>query len=180
MSASTHDDTTSRLQAIQRDLAAILEARLSELTEAMKNTELVTRRIVAAEIELERHRASQDQLSGDLGSLEDEVRAARARAEEVRGTHAQLAQARDQSRAELQRIEREVADIDAEVEQSRQRARELENTAETLRRENAALKVKLKTLEENVARMRQLQKELMSSMSDLTQQMTSVASGEKA
>ncbi len=174
-----NDDTTNRLQAIQKDLAAILEARLSELTEAMKNTEIITRRIVAAEIELERHHASRAHLEGDLGSLEDEVRAARARAEEVRSAHGQLSQARESGRAEVQRLEREVQDIDAEVEQSRLRARELENTSETLRRENAALKVKLKTLEENVARMRQLQKELMSSMSDLTQQMTSVASGDK-
>lgn len=174
-----NDDTTSRLQAIQKDLAAILEARLSELTEAMKSTELVTRRIVAAEIELERHTSSRAHLDADLGALEDQVRAARARADEVRSAHSQLLQARDTGRAEVQRLERELQDIDAEVEQGRQRAQELEHTSETLRRENAALKVKQKTLEENVARMRQLQKELMSSMSDLTQQMTSVATGDK-
>jgi len=171
-----NDDTTSRLEAIQRDLAAILEARLSELNQSMKNTELLTRRIVSAEIEIERLTAGRSQLEGDLGALEDEVRAARSRSEEIRGAHGQLSAARDSARAEVLRLEREVQEIDAETEQSRARTRELEGTAENLRRENAGLKIKLKTLEENVTRMRQIQKELMSSMSELTVQMTSVAS----
>lgn len=175
-----NDDTSNRLQAIQRELAAILEARLAELTENMKQTEQLSRRILAAEIELERHAASRVHLEGELGALDGEVKEARTRADEIRTQHAQLSQERDAARTELQRLEREVRDIDAEVEQSRQRARELETTAETLRRENADKKVRLKTLEENVARMRQIQKELMSSMSDLTQQMAGVASGDKS
>lgn len=175
-----NDDTSARLQAIQRDLASILEARLSELTETMKGTELLTRRIIGAEVELERQNASRGPMEGELAALEDQVRAARGRGEEIRVAHAQLSQARDGARAEVQRLEREVQEIDAEAEQNRQRVRELENQSEILRRENAALKVKLKTLEENVQRMRQLQKELMSSMSELTHQMTSVAGGDKS
>ena len=171
-----NDDTTSRLEAIQRDLAAILEARLTELSQAMKNTELLTRRIVTAEIEIDRLGSSRSQLEGDLGALEDELRATRARSEEIRGAHGQLSAARDSARAEVLRLEREVQDIDAETEQSRTRVRELEASSENLRRENAGLKIKLKTLEENVSRMRQIQKELMSSMSELTVQMTGVAS----
>ena len=124
------DDTATRLESIQKDLAAILEARLAELTDAMKKTEHATRRIVAAEVELERHHISRLQL-------------------------------------------------DSEVELARQQARDLESTAETLRRENAALKSKLKTMEENIARLRQMQKELMSSMSEITQP-TGFTGGDKS
>ena len=166
------DETGKRLLSIQQELASILEARLAELTEAMKQTELVTRRIVAAEVELDRHTGTRTQLAAELAGLEQDTQDARARADEIRGAHGVRLRERDVARGELERLEREVREVDAEVEQNRQRARDLEATSETLRRENAALKTRLKTLEENVARMRQLQKELMASMSDVTQQMT--------
>ena len=155
------DDTATRLESIQKDLAAILEARLAELTDAMKKTEHATRRIVAAEVELERHHIS------------------RSSAEEVRMHHTQLSQERDLAVADLQKLERETRELDSEVELARQQARDLESTAETLRRENAALKSKLKTMEENIARLRQMQKELMSSMSEITQP-TGFTGGDKS
>jgi chromosome segregation ATPase len=173
------DTTSQRLQAIQTELAKILEARLNELSDAMKQTEATTRRILAAEIEIERHAASREQFERDLLGVEAEAKAARAQAEEGRTQHGNLLRERDRLRAEVQRIEREVRDADAEIEQNRKRSRELESTSETLRRENTALKVKLKTLEENVVRMRQIQKELMTSMSELTQKMTDLSAGDK-
>lgn len=173
------DETANRLQAIQKDLAAILEARLAELTDAMKQTEHATRRIVAAEVELERHSISRVQLESELITLEGDLKSARARAEEVRLRHTQLSNERDGARADLQKLERETRELDAEVTVNRQQALDLENSAETLRKENAALKTKLKTMEENIARLRQMQKELMSSMSEITQP-TGFTGGDKS
>ncbi len=173
------DDTATRLESIQKDLAAILEARLAELTDAMKKTEHATRRIVAAEVELERHHISRLQLESELITLESDLKTSRSSAEEVRVHHTQLSQERDLAVADLQKLERETRELDSEVELARQQARDLESTAETLRRENAALKSKLKTMEENIARLRQMQKELMSSMSEITQP-TGFTGGDKS
>ena len=174
------DDTTNRLQHVQAELAEILEARLSELTSAMKQTEALTRRIVSAEVELERHGSSTGALEAEIMSLDAELNSARARAAEVRSQHGALTGERERLRAEIQRLEREMREVDAEVEQSRKRAKDLESTSESLLSENNTLKAKTRTLEENVTRMRQLQKELMSSISGLTQQMATVgALGDK-
>ena len=171
------DDTATRLESIQKDLAAILEARLAELTDAMKKTEHAPRRIVAAEVELERHHISRLQLESELITLESDLKTSRSSAEEVRVHHTQLSQERDLAVADLQKLEREMRELDSEL--ARQQARDLESTAETLRRENAALKSKLKTMEENIARLRQMQKELMSSMSEITQP-TGFTGGDKS
>lgn len=174
------DDTANRLQAIQTELAAVLEERLHELHQAMKQTEMVTRRILGAEIEIDRLNAGRAEMESEIRTMEGETQSARSQSEATRAQHAQRLRDRDAVRAEVAHMEREVGEIDAEVEQSRKQAAELEATAEALRRENTALKTRQKTLEENVLRMRQLQKELMSSMSDLTGQMTGLAGGDKA
>lgn len=174
------DDTTRRLQQIQAELANILEARLQELTDATRQTDALTRRLVAAEVELERHGASTGALEAEIVSMDAELGSTRGRMQELRSQHAALVSERDRMRADVQRLEREMRDLDAEVEQARKRSKELESTSESLRQENGTLKAKIKTLEENVTRMRQLQKELMSSITGLTQQMATVGTaGEK-
>lgn len=171
------DPTTDRLLSIQTELQQILEARLSALAQAMRQSESVTRRIVAAELEIERHRGTAEQLDAETASLQAEVEGARERTASVRERHGALVAERDRHRAEVNRIEAEVRDADAEVEGTRQRVEALEHEAEALRSENASLKTKLKTLEENVTRMRKLKQELMSSISGLTQEMTGLAGG---
>lgn len=173
------DDTGNRLQAIQEELASILDSRLNELTQAMKTSETLTRRLLAAELELERHNAGHGQLTAEIASMEAELAGSRDRLNEVREQHAEFVTERDRARSEVTRMEREVREIDGEVEQSRKRVRELEATAESLRKENTSLKAKLITLEENVTRMRQLQKELMSSISGLSSQMAGLTSADK-
>lgn len=173
------DDTGTRLQAIQEELASILESRLNELTQAMKFSETLTRRLLAAELEVERHTAGHGQLQAEIAAMEAELGGSRDRLNEVREQHAEFVAERDRARSEVSRMEREVRDIDSEVEQSRKRVRELEATAESLRKENGSLKAKLITLEENVTRMRQLQKELMSSISGLSSQMAGLTSADK-
>ena len=171
------DKSAERLQEIQAELSSILEARLAELTASLRDTESITRRIISAEFDIERHRATAERLEDEMGTLQTEVDTARARSEEVRKRHAALLSEREEFRAELDRLEREVRSADAEAEETRQRVTSLEADAETLRAENTSLKTKLKTLEENIARMRRLKEELMSSISGLTAQMTGLAGG---
>lgn len=174
------DDTANRLQAIQTELAAVLETRLHELSTAMKQTDMVTRRILGAEIELDRLNAGRSEMEAEIRALEAETQSAHAAAEATLALHVQRGRERDLARDEVARLERDVAAVEAEVAASRKEASDLEATTEALGRENAGLKARLKTLEENVVRMRQLQKELMSSMSDLSGQMSGLAGGDKA
>ena len=160
-----------RLEQIQAELAGILEERLGALDRILQQTESSTRRIIAANVEAERHQAHVQRLESERSSAEEEVMRVRGRADEVRNRHAGLIQERDRTRAEVHRLEQEVRESDAEVERNRQRITSLEAEASTLREENNALRTKVKTLEENIVRMQRLKEELMSSVTGLAQQL---------
>lgn len=171
------DETTARLEKIQAELATILEARLQELNLVLASTEQVARRIIAAEMEVERHRGAGARHQEQVATLEAEVAEARGNAQEIRERHAAMLSERDRAREDLGRLEREVREADGEVEQTRERVKLLDGEAAALRGENAALKTKLRTLEENIARMKRLKEELMSSITGLTQQMSGLTGG---
>ena len=170
-----NDVTTDRLKEIQSELAAILEARLAALTESMRGTEGVTRRIVAAEIEIERHRSARTQLDAELSSLQADLSALTARSAEAQDGRRRLSAEREALAVQVEGVEREVREIDAETAKMRQKVGSLNEEADSLRAENSNLKMKLKTMEENITRMRRLKEELMSSISGLTAQMTGLA-----
>jgi chromosome segregation ATPase len=171
------DPTTTRLQEIQSELSSILEARLAELNHALRASEGTTRRIISAEIELERQRSTQAHYDEQIASTRAEVDDVRGKVQAARAEHEQISRQRDELRGELEGLERAVREADADAEKSRQRVATLSAEAETLRNENASLKNKLKTLEENIDRMRRLKEELMSSISGLTAQMAGLAGG---
>ena len=171
------DVTSQRLEQIREELAGILEARLSELNEIIRGTESVTRRIVAAEVEVERHRGTALNLQGEMTALREEVGSAEQRVEAVRKEHSLVRAQYEEARTELRRTEEEVSEERAQLQATRGRVQALEGEAEELRNENTSLKAKLRTLEDNIARMRRLKEELMSSISGLTQQMTGLAGG---
>lgn len=171
------DPTVDRLEKLQAELQQVLEDRLAELSQAIRQSETVARRIVSAELEIERHRGTTTQLGAEIDTLEQQLDAARQRAAEVRERHDALSAERERYRAEVERLRAAVAEADGEVAQARASVEGLEGEAETLRAENATLKTKLKTLEENVTRMRRLKEELMTSISGLTQEMSGLAGG---
>jgi chromosome segregation ATPase len=171
------DDTSKRLEAVQTELAEVLEERLGVLAEALAHSERTTRRIIASEVELERNTQSRHALTQEVGELEQQVRASRSRCDEARRRHEQLAQERDSLQAKQAELDRGLEQSRTEVSAARERVEGLEQEATGLRSENTALRTKLKTLEENLTRMRQLKDELMSSISGLTQQMSGVAGG---
>lgn len=160
-----------RLELIQTELASILEERLGALDRVLQQTESCTRRIIAANIETERHQSHVQRLESERDAAEEAVMQIRSDADEVRNRHAGLIQERDRTRAEVHRLEREVRESDAEVERNRQRIATMGAEANTLREENNALRTKVKTLEENILRMKRLKEELMSSVTGLAQQL---------
>ena len=171
------DPSSDRLQELRLELEDILDTRLSALSEALRDTERATRRVVAAEIEIERTRARRETLEAEVVALEATAHEGAEAMAAVTARHDELTAERQRLSEEATRLELEVVDADSHVEQTRSRVAQLEAEAETLRSENAGLKAKLKTLEENIARMRRLKEELMSSISGLTQQMTGLAGG---
>ena len=173
------DEKDDRLVAIQSELEAILDQRLSALATTLRATESTTRKIVGTELEIERHHATRSKLESEFAGLDKLLEGARAEADAIRIQHANLLAERDELNSEAERLQSEVADTRMAVDQTRNRVEQLEAEAEELRTENSALKTKLKTLEENISRMRRLKEELMSSISGLTAQMTGLAGSNK-
>lgn len=71
---SRHDAASSTsLQAIQEQLAAILEDRVTELMTQIKATQALSRQIARTEEETERQRLLQERLEAELGPLRHEA-----------------------------------------------------------------------------------------------------------
>src|SRR3990172_8570896 len=98
-------DIGARLNEISAELNGLLEARIAELTTALKGAEQVTRQIVSTEMEITRYRQLQDSLGGEMGDLKRELGALRARADEVRSQHGGLITEREKLRGEVARLE---------------------------------------------------------------------------
>jgi len=171
------DDTSERLERVQAELAAVLEERLGVLSDALANSERTTRRIIAAEVELERNLQAREALTREVGELEVQVRDARTRCDETRRQHEQLTAERDALQKTELELDKGLEEGRSQVAAARSRVEGLEKEADGLRNENTGLRTKVKTLEENLTRMRQLKDELMSSISGLTQQMSGIAGG---
>jgi len=165
------DAGDDRLKQIQSELTAILEERLGALNQVLQSTEAATRRIIAADVEMERHRLNQATLQAEQENIEAQVIDARERVGAVRSQNAKLNAEQERLSSEIARREREVRELDAEAERSRQRIAALEAEGITLREENASLRTKVKTLQENIVRMQRLKEELMSSVTGLAQQL---------
>ena len=164
-----------RLQSIQDELNAILQERISELQTAMTSAEELARQIVASELEAARVRQVREELDGRIAGVHGDLDALKAQADEIRAAHQAGSKERDELREELGRLERETEEAEREVQRARIHSRKLEKESDSLRQENVELKLKLRTLEDNVGRMRKLREELLSSISSLSQQMTSLA-----
>ncbi len=170
---------SDRLQSIQEELNLILQERIAELRGAMSSAEETARQIVAAELEASRIRQVRQDLDGRISGLKTDLDALRAQADEVRGAHGAAVGERDELRQEFSRLKEETEEAEREVQTTRIQTRKLEKENDSLRQENVELKLKLRTLEDNVARMKKLREELLSNISSLSQQMTSLAAQDR-
>ncbi len=186
ISEADHDTVTAKLECstmsspdrldqIQQELAGLLEERLGALTVALHASETTTRRIVAAELEMQRAQRDAERMKGELSRLESEAAAYAEQREALANQHAEALRTRDEKRQALEQLQAEVQDADAENNRDRKKLAALEEEASALRQENADLKMKLRTIEENIARMKSLRQEIMNSISGQTSYMQRLA-----
>jgi chromosome segregation ATPase len=162
---------TERLDAIRVELGTILEAKVSELMITMRQSEELTRRILASELEASRAKNLREDLETQTEAVQQDLDALHASAEQVRETHRTSIKERDEIRDELRRMKLEIETAHKEVQNNRLKVRELEKEGDSLRQENMDLKIKLRALDDNVGRMRQLRDELLSSIGQLSEKM---------
>ncbi len=169
---------TERLEAIRVELADILESRVSELMRTMRDSEELTRRILASELEAARAKQLREDLETQTEAIQQDLDALHSRAEQVRETHRNAIKERDDTRDELRKMEQEIEESHKEVQKNRLSMRNLEKEGDSLGQENMELKIKLRALEDNVGRMRQLRDELLNSIGQLSEKMSAL--GQKA
>ena len=167
----TTDTSADRLDALQQELAAILESRLGDLSRVLHRNEITTRRIVATEMEIKRHESDVTRMESELDRLRDSAAEIAGRRLEIETQHADLLRGRTDQQAALEALEAEVRNADSENATARRRLAQLEEEAGALRQDNSDLKTKLRTIEENIARMKALREEIMSSISEGTSQL---------
>ena len=163
---------SDRLEEIRSELSNILETRVSELMTTMRHSEELTRRILAAELEMSRARQLNVDLEGQTEAVRQDLDALNAQAEDARELHRVAVADRDVVRDELHSLERDLNDARKEAGDKRARIREVSQESDSLQHENMELKLKLRALEENVNRMRKLRDELLSNMGQLSQSMS--------
>ncbi len=162
---------SDRLDEIRSELSNILETRVSELMTTMRHSEELTRRILAAELEMSRARQLNVELEGQTEAVRQDLDAMSAQVEDSRELHREAIDERDSTREELHTMERDLIDARKEATAKRSRIREVSQESDSLQHENMELKLKLRALEENVNRMRKLRDELLSNMGQLSQSM---------
>jgi chromosome segregation ATPase len=167
-----------RLNQIQAELAAILEERLGALNKFLQVTESATRRIIAADVEMERHRINESRLKAEQHNIEAEVVLARESVSTIRAENARKAAERDRLNDDISGHERAIRELDANAELARKKIAGLESEANTLREENTTLRTKVKTLQENILRMQRLKDELMNSVTGLAKQLRQASGAE--
>jgi chromosome segregation ATPase len=168
--------STERLDAIRVELGTILEAKVSELMTTMRQSEELTRRILASELEASRAKNLREDLETQTEAVQQDLDALHAGAEQVREQHRTTLKERDDTQDELHRMRLEIENSHKEVQDNRLKVRELEKEGDSLSQENLELKIKLRALDDNVGRMRQLRDELLSSIGQLSEKMGALGS----
>ena len=126
------NDTEDRLARIESELAEVLEQRLGVLADALASSERVTRRIIAAEVEIERYDQSRNALGDEMSTLEQQVGDDRKRCETMKTDLANLQNERNQLRDAAVDLDRDLEDTRADVERMRGRVGALESEADSL------------------------------------------------
>ena len=77
--------SSTSLQAIQEQLSAILEDRVTDLMTQIKATQAISRQIARTEEETERQRLLQERLEAELGPLRHEAAQLQAQTQRLQG-----------------------------------------------------------------------------------------------
>jgi chromosome segregation ATPase len=103
---------TPSLQAIQEQLGALLEERVTELMAQIKATQTLVRRIASTEDEIARHKLLGERLEAELGPLREEAGTLAAHTSTLQAELGQLSG----TTARLREIRRELEALSASSE----------------------------------------------------------------
>ena len=171
------ESDADRLQSIQKEMALILEARLGELSSAIRASEQVTRQIITTELEIQRHKQRETDLGVELDVLrlksqktEDALEDSKQLKEKLIAQNAELEAELEEVRSEVGRYQETAVELQANLE-------DMEVESKQLRNENAKLKLQVKEYSANIEGMKALRDERMLSVMLLTETMSQIASG---
>ena len=102
--------STDRLAELQAELKSVLDERVAELKRVVADTEESTRHIIAAELEIDRSRRFRESLDEELGRVSQDVKALRARTEDLKSRQGEH-QTRTRRSADLESVRAEIDEL---------------------------------------------------------------------
>ena len=173
------ESDADRLQSIQKEMAHILEARLGELSSAIRSSEQVTRQIITTEMEIKRHSQRERELQDELEMLQLKGKKSEETLDDAKGLKSKLIAQNAQLEAELEEVRAEVGRYKETAIDLQANLDEMETESKQLRNENAKLKLQVKEYSANIEGMKALRDERMLSVMQLTEKMSQIASGKE-
>lgn len=114
--------STDRLAESQAELKSVLDERVAELKRVVADTEESTRHIIAAELEIDRSRRFRESLDEELGRVSQDVKALRARTEDLKSRQGERLTERDSLRDGVSELEIELTPSTSRLTSSARRA----------------------------------------------------------
>ena len=161
---------SDRIEALQAELAQLLEERMTALRATITTTEQLTREVLKAELDQENNVEKSTQLKETLRTLRNEVEASRNQVQRLEEENLQLGSAKNELAQQRDSLREAVSASRAQCEQLRQEGAQLQEENELLQRQ-------VQTLQENIAGMKRLKEEHLLSRMELTSELANVSSG---
>jgi len=161
---------SDRIEALQTELAQLLEERMTALRATITTTEQLTREVLKTELEQESHIEKTEQLKATLMSLREAVGESRQTVQRLEAENLQLTRAQNELSQQRDALRETVGSSRAQCELLRQEGAQLQE-------ENDLLQRQVQTLQDNIAGMKRLKEEHLLSRMELTSELANVSSG---
>ena len=161
---------SDRIEALQTELAQLLEERMTALRATITTTEQLTREVLKTELEQESHIEKTEQLKATLMSLREAVGESRQTVQRLEAENLQLTRAQNELSQQRDTLREAVSSSRAQCELLRQEGAQLQE-------ENDLLQRQVQTLQDNIAGMKRLKEEHLLSRMELTSELANVSSG---
>ncbi|MBK9370460.1 MAG: hypothetical protein IPN01_29910 [Deltaproteobacteria bacterium] len=163
--------STDRLAEPRAELKSVLDERVAELKRVVADTEESTRHIIAAELEIDRSRRFRESLDEELGRVSQDVKALRARTEDLKSRQGERLTERDSLRDGVSELEIELDTLNVEVDQLRQTRTRRSADLESVRAEIDELRRQDEALEREIERHEKLRSELLDALQQKAQKL---------
>lgn len=164
-SISTGND--ERLTQINRELSSILEEKMEFLNRTLSDTQKLSQKIAAAELEMQRHQEQQHRLEEESLRLQREIEDFDRRVKEATAQRDSRQEESYSKEKEIQRLEWEIDDKRKVISATEDRSRALEADLVTLARTNEELQKDVERKEAKIARLQKIRDEFMSRIAEL-------------